>query len=198
MSEYLPPQTQNPIFDPIAWEPRSIVAADTSSGDVEVLANEATEAYNTAKTINLALSKYGVFNVSYNTQTGLLPNSTTLVYTTPLPAGSYTISGSILVNSSTMGNTWTTLYLYANIQGVDQQGIYFFNNVAQYGYISLNYVPFTFYCASPSNSQANITFQIYVQLKGPTTSGPTYIIGPAVGGDISICEIIGSNPYLAY
>jgi hypothetical protein len=198
MSEYSPPNTQNPIFDPIAWLPRSVVAADTSTADVVILANEANEAYNTAKTIDLALSKYGVFNVSYDTQTGLLPNSTTLVYTTPLPAGSYVISGTILVNASTMGTTWTSLNVYANIQGVNQQGIYFFNNVAQYATISLNYVPFTFYCASPSNSQANITLQIYAQLNGSTTAGPTYTIGPAVGGDISICEIIGSNPYLAY
>lgn len=198
MSEYSPPQTQNPIFDPIAWEPRSIVAADTSSGDVEVLANEATEAYNTAKTINLALSQYGFSNVSYNTQTGILPNAIVKVFEQTVDAGSYVICGNILVNSSTMGNTWTTLYLYANIQGVDQQGIYFYNNVAQYGYISLNYVPFTFYCASPSNSQTDIVVKIFVQLNGPTTSGPTYNIGPATDKDISILQIIGSNPYLAY
>lgn len=198
MSEYSPPQTQNPIFDPIAWVPRSVVAADTSSGDVEVLANEATEAYNTAKTINLALSQYGFSNVSYNTQTGILPNAIVKVFEQTVDAGSYVICGNILVNANTLGTTWTTLYLYANIQGVDQQGIYFFNNVAQYGSISLNYVPFTFYCASPSNSQTDIVVKIFVQLKGPTTSGPTYIIGPATDKDISILQIIGSNPYLAY
>jgi hypothetical protein len=198
MSEYSPPNTQNPIFDPIAWLPRSVIAADTSTADVLILANEANEAYNTAKTINLALSKYGVFNVSYNTQTGLVCNAPVLVYTTPLPAGSYVISGTILVNANTIGTSWTALYMYANIQGVNQQGWAVANNVAQYATTSLNYVPFTFYCASPSNSQADIPLQIYVQLNGPTTSGLSYTIGPCVGGDISICEIIGSNPYLAY
>jgi hypothetical protein len=200
MSEYLPPQTQNPIFDPVAWIPRSVAVSGESAviADVSQLTNEADIAYNDAKTINLALSKYSVTNTNYLTQTGLLCNAPQVVYSLPLAAGSYVISGNFLINTSLISTTWTAIYLYALVQGVAQQGWAVANNVPSTAFTSLNYVPFTFYCASPSNSQTDITFKIIAQVNGPTTAGLTYNIGPASGSDVSLCKIIGSNPYLAY
>lgn len=200
MSEYLPPQTQNPIFDPVAWVPRSVAVSGEAAviADVSQLTNEAQIAYNDAKTISLALSKYGVVNSNYLTQTGLVCNTPQVVYSTSIVAGSYVISGNILINTSLISTTWSAIYLYAQIGGVAQQGISIANIVSSLAYTSLNYVPFTFYCASPSNSQTDIAFKIIAQVNGPTTTGLTYTIGPAPAKDISICKIIGSNPYLAY
>lgn len=194
MSSYTAPQTQNPIFDPEAFVLRSIPDSSASS-DVTSLTNQGNIAYNTAKTINLALSQSSVVNVAYTNITSCSVNTYYTPFTTSLAAGSYVISGNILVDATNNPN-WSTIYLFGIINGEDpEQGIQFSNNSSQNGGMLKVYVPFSFYFAPVGGSTATMPFSITMTLWGGTG---TYTIGPAIGADISICRIIGPNPYLGY
>ena len=192
MSEYSPPNTQNPIFDPQAWVPRSI-SDSTASTDVTSLINQTQTAYDTSKIINLALSQSSVVNVAYTAYVGCTTGTQYSPLYLNLSAGSYIISGNILVNATTNTN-WTSIYLFGvfNGEASPQQGIQFSNN-SQSGGMNQVFVPFSFYYSPIAGSTADIPFLLAVQLNGGTG---TYTIGPAIGNDISICKIIGPNPYL--
>ena len=195
MSSYTPPMTQPPIYSPESFIPREIPDT-TASVDVTSLTNQAQTAYDTAKIINLALSQSSVVNVAYTSYT----NCTTGTQYSPLylnlAAGSYIISGNILVNATTNTN-WTSIYLFGvfNGEASPQQGIQFSNNNSQSGGMNQVFVPFSFYYSPIAGSTATIPFLLGVQLNG---GSGTYTIGPAIGADISICRVIGPNPYLGY
>jgi len=198
MSTYFPPVTQNPIFDPMAWVPRSVpdISAD---GQLVVLANEINIAYNTAKTINLALTTYGCLNQSYpliNATSGIdVP-----VIAGFLPAGSYVVSGTIYVNTNGLGTAWTSLTISATINGVKQQGIQINNADAQANYSDTDdtYVPFTFYWANHASDTTSIDAVITCNLQTTGGSGFAYKIGPSAGNDISFLQVIGNSPYISY
>lgn len=194
MSSYVPPVTQPPIYSPESFIPREIPDT-TASTDVTSLTNQAQTAYDTSKIINLALSQSSIVNVAYTSFTGCAISTYYTPFSTSLAAGSYIISGNILVNATTNTN-WTSIYLYGDFNGEDpEQGVGFLNNNSQSGGMNQVFVPFSFYYSPLDGSTANISFQMDVILLG---GSGTYTIGPAIGLDISICRIIGPNPYLGY
>lgn len=195
MSSYIPPVTQPPVYSPESFIPREIPDT-TASVDVTSLTNQANESYNTAKTINLALSQSSVVNVAYDTLTSCSLLTQYSPYSLYLASGSYSVSGNVLVDMTNNPN-WTSIYLFGVINGVGiaQQGIQYSNNSSQGGGMLQVYVPFSFYFAPIGGSTANISFVLAISAVGGTG---TYTIGPAIGADISICRIIGPNPYLPY
>lgn len=197
MSTYLPPVTQNPIFDPMAWVPRSVPDV-SAEGELVVLANEINIAYNTAKTINLALTTYGVVNQSYPLINAISMEDAPIIAGF-LPAGSYVVSGTIYVNTNDLGTAWNSITISATINGVKQQGIQINNAQAGANYSNTDdtYVPFSFYWANHASDTSTIDAVITCNLQ--TTGGAfPYKIGPSVDNDISFLQVIGNSPYISY
>lgn len=197
MSTYSPPVTQNPIFDPVAWIPRS--APDLSAdGNLTILANEINIAYNTAKTINLALTTYGVVNQSYP-KINAMSMEDVPVIAGFLPAGSYVVCGTIYVNTINLPGAWNSINISATINGVKQQGLQINNAQAGANYSNTDdtYVPFSFYWANHASDTSQIDAVITCNLQTTGGSFP-YNIGPSIDNDISFLQVIGNSPYISY
>jgi hypothetical protein len=152
---------------------------------------EINAALTTANEINSILNNYDCRNVTYPAVQGT--NSTPIsFYSENLLAGSYLISGTVLIDM--LGNaSWTSIAVFIKVQGTNQQGISIKNCLSNGQSLKI-YVPFTFYCASVSGSQADIP----IQLMAYVVTNATFTIGPSIDNDISILRIIGSNEFLGY